>query len=80
MIRYRERPKATGIVRAPCRDALVRRLADDMREMAFAGENVSTETLEQRGWPKAAIARLGGRAVEMARRSSIRQVSGELRE
>lgn len=79
MIRFQERPKPTGIVRAPCRDKLIRRLAEDMREMAFAGETVSDEALTQRGWPKAAIARLGGRAVEMARRASIRQIGGEAR-
>lgn len=78
MIQFQERPKPAGIVRAPCRDALVRRLADDMREMAFAGENVNAETLAQRGWPEAAVTRLGPRAVEMARRASIRRV-GEVR-
>lgn len=79
MIRFQPTSCArpTGVARADCRTTLTRRLAEDMREMAFAGEAVNRETLEQRGWTKAAIARLGGRAVEMARRASIRQIGGE---
>lgn len=80
MIRFQQ--KSRGPRTNPphcCQITITRRLADDMREMAFAGENVSMESLTQRGWPKSTIDRLGGRAVEMARRFSIRQVGIEAR-
>lgn len=73
MIANQYRP-ARSHRRAGCADALVDRMADDMREMAFAGQNVTAETLQQRGWPAATVARLSARAVERARRRSIRRV------
>lgn len=58
----------------PCRVGLVERMASDMREMAFAGETVSTETLTQRGWTPATIERFAPDAVGLARRQSIRRL------
>lgn len=59
---------------ATCRTALVERMANDMREMAFAGETVNPETLTQRGWTPATIARLSAEAINRARRQSIRRL------
>lgn len=58
-----------------CRLTVTDRLADTMREMAFSGENVSPETLAQRGFPADVVKRLGPAAVEKARRRSVTQVS-----
>ncbi|OJX99080.1 MAG: hypothetical protein BGP07_03175 [Rhizobiales bacterium 63-22] len=58
-----------------CKSSLVDRLADTMREMAFAGENVTPETLESRGYPRDVVRRLGERAAALARRRSVRRVA-----
>lgn len=58
-----------------CRDALIGRMADDMREMAFAGQTVSPETLSGRGWSPSSIKRLASAAAAKARRESVRRVS-----
>ncbi|WP_339760774.1 hypothetical protein [uncultured Hoeflea sp.] len=70
MIRYHPTPADTP---APpsCRTALISRMADEMREMAFAGQTVSTETLTERGWSPASIKRLAPDAVTRARRQSV---------
>jgi hypothetical protein len=59
----------------PCHTSLVDRMASDMREMAFAGENVSTETLVQRGWTLPTVKRLSAEAIARARRQSVRRVA-----
>ena len=78
MIRYLS-PKdaaAAKIVAVPrCIRNLEARMADDMREMAYAGQNVSIETLIERGWTRNSIRRLSSVAVAIARRQSIRQVA-----
>lgn len=76
MIRYRTNP--TILIKAApprCIRPLVERMADDMREMAFAGQNVSVETLIERGWTARTIARLSPDAIGIARRQSTRQVA-----
>jgi len=78
MIRYR--PKSTDdvakIIAAPrCIRSLEERMADDMREMAFSGQNVSVETLIERGWTKNTVHRLAVPAAAIARRQSTRQVA-----
>lgn len=73
MIRYAPAPTPPR----PCRVGLVERMASDMREMAFAGETVSTETLTQRGWTPATIERFAPDAVGLARRQSIRRIHQE---
>lgn len=50
-------------------------MADDMRELAFADQNVSIETLVQRGWTESTISRLHGDAARIARRLSVRQIA-----
>lgn len=79
MIRYHASPADTAKPSHPppmdCRTALINRMADDMREMAFAGGGASVETLSERGWSVATIKRLGPTAVAKARRTSIRRVS-----
>lgn len=50
-------------------------MADQMREMAFAGQTVSTETLTERGWSPASIKSLAPDAVARARRQSVRRLS-----
>lgn len=73
MIRFA--PKPAPQPAATCRDNAINRMSDDMREMAFAGENVNAETLEQRGWPSELVRKLAPAAVLRARRMSVRQVA-----
>jgi hypothetical protein len=73
MIRFQ--PIPTAPVPPPrCETSLVERMADDMREMAFAGQNVNAETLGYRGWTALLIKRLGPQAAAIARRKSTRQI------
>jgi hypothetical protein len=58
-----------------CIKSLVDRMADDMREMAFAGQNVSVATLVERGWSERSVAKLSGKAVTIARRQSVRRLA-----
>jgi len=77
MIRYQASPAhgatTTQVPSPSCRMALIDRMASDMREMAFAGQNVSTETLVQRGWTAPVIKRLSSEAIDRARRLSTRR-------
>ena len=73
MIRYAPAPVAAP--QPSCRATQVARMADHMREMAFAGETVSEDTLVQRGWPRPIVRRLLPEAVAPARRLSVRQVA-----
>lgn len=57
-----------------CRIQWVDRLEFKMREMAFAGENVTPETLMQHGFNAAVIERYGDAAASMARRRSAKVV------
>lgn len=78
MIRYRkhtELPLSKITTPPRCVRSLEERMADDMREMAFADQNVSVETLIERGWTAKTIARCSKPAREIARRQSIRQVA-----
>jgi hypothetical protein len=50
-------------------------MADDMRELAFAGYNVSAETLAAHGYPADVVRRFGTKATELARRQSTRQIA-----
>lgn len=78
MIRYLSPNEAAAakIIAAPrCIRSLEERMADDMREMAFAGQNVSVETLIERGWTKKTVQRLAPMATAIARRHSTRQVA-----
>jgi hypothetical protein len=78
MIRF-HRHSATAAAKieaAPrCVRTLEERMADDMRELAFSGQNVSIETLIGRGWTAKTVRRLIGPASAIARRSSVRQVA-----
>lgn len=75
MIRYQASPADTATPSASCRAGLIDRMADEMREMAFAGQAVSPETLAERGWSPASIKRLAPDAVARARRQSVRRLS-----
>lgn len=79
MIRYETRkPEPAAIIAARsrrCMRSLEERMADDMLEMAFAGQNVSVETLLERDWTRATIERLFPTAREIARRRAVRQVA-----
>ncbi len=50
-------------------------MADDMRELAFAGRNVSLETLGECGWTPDTIRRLAPEAREIARRKAVTQTA-----
>ena len=75
MIRYAAgSPKQTPlIIRGTVSTA--DRLASDMREMAFAHENVTPETLALRGWDEDVVAANRVEAVKIATKSSIRRVA-----
>lgn len=77
MIRYQASPAhpATPTPAPVCRATLVARMADDIRELAFAGQNASPEALAARGWSAGSIKRLGPDAVSRARRQSVRQLA-----
>lgn len=51
-------------------------MADTMREMAFAGENVSLDTLAHHGFTHDIVEKFGARAVALARRLSVKRVDG----
>ena len=70
----RPAPMPSGAARRACRTVLVERMAEDMREMAFAGENVSTEALKLRGYSPVVIEALLADATAQARRLSIRHI------
>lgn len=57
-----------------CRSVLVARMADDMLELAFSGQNVSAETLAGRGWSAPVVEACWPAARDLARRRSVRQV------
>lgn len=73
MIRYQASPTHPVVPSPSCHAALVDRMAGDMRELAFAGQNVSTETLVLRGWTAPVVKRLSAEAIARARRLSIRR-------
>lgn len=76
MIRYHKFSEdAVGrIAAAPrCRRSLEERMADDMRELAFADQNVDEQALIQRGWTLPTVRKLAPAAISIARRQSIRQ-------
>lgn len=76
MIRFEPISSVKTIIMPPrCIRSLEERMADDMRELAFSGRNVSEETLIERGWTKPTIKRLAPVATEIARRKSTRQVA-----
>lgn len=75
MIRFQPTPDTARNPQPPrCIRSLQERMADDMRELAFAGRNVSLETLGERGWTPDTVKRLAPEAREIARRKSTRQV------
>lgn len=67
-------PKAQGFLPRTCISSVESRLADKMREMAFAGENVTPESLENYGFSREVVAKLGQRAAALARRRSIKRI------
>lgn len=73
MIRIKQKSISKPV--STCRDNVVIKLADTMREMAFAGENVSPDTLAHHGFTHEIVEKFGDRAVALARRLSVRQVA-----
>lgn len=66
----------TTIQPAPsCRENVIAKMADTMRELAFAGDNVSLETLAHHGFTREVVDKFGARAVALARRLSVHQVA-----
>ncbi|MCX2696370.1 hypothetical protein [Ochrobactrum chromiisoli] len=73
MIKFKKKPISKPAKN--CRDTVVARMADTMREMAFAGENVSPDTLAHYGFTRDMVEKFGERAVALARRLSIKQIA-----
>lgn len=67
-------PKSQAISPRSSISSLENRLAEKMREMAFAGENVTPESLENYGFSREVVAKLGQRAAALARRRSIKRI------
>ncbi len=74
MIRFEPAPQPRQLP-PRCIRSLEERMADDLRELAFAGQNTDDKALMARGWTAATIKRLAPRATEIARRQSVRQVA-----
>lgn len=75
MIEFRTNPPPPKAA-TRCVRTLEERMADDMREMAFAGQNVSVETLvREKGWTVQTVKRLMPVAIAIARRQSTRQIA-----
>lgn len=72
MIQFQTKTQTT--THQTCMKSVESRLADKMREMAFAGENVTPETLENYGFSREVVAKLGRRAAALARRRSIKRI------
>lgn len=68
--------KAVSKIVPNCRENVVFKMADTMREMAFAGETVSLDTLAQHGFTHDIVDKFGARAVALARRLSVKRVDG----
>lgn len=66
--------KAHSAAHQTCISSVENRLAEKMREMAFAGENVTPESLENHGFSREVVAKLGQRAAVLARRRSIKRI------
>jgi len=66
---------APPVARPACRTVLISRMAGDIQELAFAGRNVSVETLKQAGWSDPTIVEFFPDASAMARRQSVRQIA-----
>ncbi|MBB2973981.1 hypothetical protein [Mesorhizobium sp. RMAD-H1] len=66
-------PKSDEPRSAP-RRSVIECLSDTMREMAFADENITPETLAPRGYSPDLVRRIGRQAAELARRRSIRRI------
>ncbi len=67
-------PKAQTIQPPTCISSLESRLAEKMREMAFAGEKVTPESLENYGFAREVVEKFGQRAAALARRRSIKRI------
>jgi len=67
-------PKAQAVLPRTCISSMENRLAEKMREMAFAGENVTPESLENYGFSREVVAKFGRRAAAIARRRSIKRI------
>ena len=76
MIRFQPALQPAMRMNSPrCLRSLEERMADDLRELAFAGHDTDHKALMARGWTAATIRRLAPRATEIARRQSVRQVA-----
>lgn len=73
MIRFAQKPIAPCI--KPVMRSIAERMASDMNEMAFAGYNVSEQTLRERGYTAPVIKRIAPEAAQIARRTAIRQIA-----
>ncbi|WP_435656896.1 hypothetical protein [Brucella pituitosa] len=67
-------PKEISKPAPTCRDTVIVKMADTMRVLAFAGDNVSPETLAHHGFTREVVDRFGERAATLARRLSVKQI------
>jgi hypothetical protein len=74
MIRFEPKPSRQCAM-AAARAALIARMADDMRTIAFSGQGCTERDLMDRGYSAAAIKRFGQAAINRARRASITRVA-----
>lgn len=72
MIRFQT--KTHSPAHQTCISSVENRLAEKMREMAFAGEKVTPESLENYGFTREVVEKFGQRAAALARRRSIKRI------
>lgn len=78
MIRYVTRPDHTAVMQAKprrCARSVREKLSDAIREIGFAGEPITLEAFQQRGFSEAVVERHGPAALAHARRRSVRQTA-----
>nr|WP_278377214.1 hypothetical protein [Brucella anthropi] len=67
-------PKSPVMTSRSCVSSVENSLAEKMREMAFAGEKVTPESLENYGFTREVVEKFGQRAAALARRRSIKRI------
>lgn len=67
-------PKSPVMTSRSCVSSVENRLAEKMREMAFADEKVTPESLENYGFTREEVEKFGQRAAALACRRSIKRI------
>ena len=74
MIRFEPKPAAAPAPLVSCTHRAVRQLADCIREMGYAGQDMTIPVLAERGFSERFIQKHGEAARALARRQSVRRI------